>query len=265
MTRLQRATATLTKSGFVINVEDARTLLATAYIFADIFDEYEYNIENAAAAAQAAHPGQIDNPALEDQMDGSSTTFEFPLNILVETLNLFGTAGSANTNLNSNANANKTRRWKRLGDMPDEDDRRGGGGGDATGGENSRIDNYFKSQRGTGMRISYAGPGAEDNGNPTSPTATCEITTFEPEPHVELPFDIDDTIMKIILKSSWLRDALSEIDPSCEKLTIIGHPPPPEGRAPRVDAPPRLRLKAVGVFGSTEVRHPLIPHRNTPS
>lgn len=94
-------------------------------------------------------------------MDGSTTYFEMPLNILIESLNLFGTAGSMNASPNSSgtANAGKTRRWKRAGDPPDEDDRRGGGGGDAAGGANARIDNYFKSQKSTGMRISYAGPG----------------------------------------------------------------------------------------------------------
>jgi cell cycle checkpoint protein len=54
------------------------------------------------------------------------------------------------------------------------------------------------------------------------------------------------------VQSSWLREALSELDPSCDKLTIIGNPPPPSGRAPR-PSQPRLRLKAVGTFGSTEV------------
>lgn len=122
----------------------------------------------------------------------------------------------------------------------------------------SRIDQYFGTGKGTGMRMSYAGPGypltmliAEDS---NGPTATCEITTFDPEPHLDLPFDTSDTVLKIILKSSWLRDALSEIDPSCDKLTIIGNPPPPPGKAAL--SHPRLRLQAAGNFGSTEMDYP---------
>ena len=56
-------------------------------------------------------------------------------------------------------------------------------------------------------------------------------------------------------QSSWLRDALSEFDPSSEKLTIICNPPPPGNRAPRT-APPCLRLRAVGQFGTTELDYP---------
>ena len=68
------------------------------------------------------------------------------------------------------------------------------------------------------------------------------------------------SVLKIILKSSWLRDALSELDPSCEKLTFIGNPPlapdkTREGAKRRVPLTgPMLRIQATGVFGSTEVR-----------
>lgn len=69
------------------------------------------------------------------------------------------------------------------------------------------------------------------------------------------------------IQSSWLRDALSELDPSCDKLTFIGNPPtvqeqdPREntlaGRQPRTQripvAKPMLRIQATGTFGSTEV------------
>lgn len=56
-------------------------------------------------------------------------------------------------------------------------------------------------------------------------------------------------------QSSWLRDALSELDSSTEKLTIIGNPLPPGNRVVR-NAPPRLRLRAVGQYGSTEMDYP---------
>ena len=70
-------------------------------------------------------------------------------------------------------------------------------------------------------------------------------------------------------QSSWLRDALSELDPSCERLTFIGHPPPPtqhqnaSAANENTDVKPRpirhaimkpmLRIQATGAFGSAEV------------
>ena len=59
-----------------------------------------------------------------------------------------------------------------------------------------------------------------------------------------------------LTQSSWLRDALSELDPQTKTLTIIGNPPPPTNRAARTGAPPRLRLRAVGQFGTTEMDYP---------
>ena len=73
-----------------------------------------------------------------------------------------------------------------------------------------------------------------------------------------------------ISQSSWLRDALSELDPSCERLTFIGNPPPSQQNATvgtsaneNIDVKPRpiryaamkpmLRIQATGTFGSTQV------------
>ena len=64
-----------------------------------------------------------------------------------------------------------------------------------------------------------------------------------------------DSLADGLFQSSWLRDALSELDPSTEKLTIVGNPPPPGNRIAR-NAPPRLRLRAVGQYGSTEMDYP---------
>ena len=57
-------------------------------------------------------------------------------------------------------------------------------------------------------------------------------------------------------QSSWLRDALAEIDSSCEKITLIGSPPEQAepARRPRAKAAPVFRIHAEGAFGSTEVR-----------
>ncbi|KAI0781398.1 Rad1-domain-containing protein [Trametes elegans] len=250
---VNRASVSITPDGFTVTVEENRCLTATAFVFSHVFDEFVYNPD----AAQLSQPSQ---PPEDDDDELTATAFEIPLNTLMDCLNLFGTAGmGAGTS------------QKRKKSPGDGEDSEGGGSGRNDGkgkgradaddaGGNARLDQWFAPGKGTGMRMSYVGPGhpltllvAEESGGPT---ATCEITTWDPEPRLELAFDSDAAVLKIILKSSWLRDALSELDPNTEKLTIIGNPPAPLGRAPRASAPPCLRLRAVGQFGSTEMDYP---------
>jgi len=74
-------------------------------------------------------------------------------------------------------------------------------------------------------------------------------------------------VLKIIFKSSlWLRDALSELDPSCEKITFISNPAADVARIAgqrRGNAEgtagaskPLFRIKASGDFGTTEMDYP---------
>ncbi|KAH0584433.1 Cell cycle checkpoint protein RAD1 [Termitomyces sp. J132] len=243
-----RATFTVTARGLTITVEEARTLLGTAFVFSDIFDEYSYQ-SDAIQSSQESEGAEI------------NVGFEIPLNTLIECLNIFGTAGAPPTNASI-----KYKKWKKAGndsDHDDDDDRRGRGRSEARG-----LDAYFSGpDKRTGMRLTYVGPGnpltlvlAEDAAGPTT---TCEIATFEFEPHLELPFDASHTVLKVILKSSWLRDALSELDPSFDKLTFIGSPPPEAedltsrgGQMSRAVEKPMLRIQAAGTFGSTEMDYP---------
>ncbi|TFY79898.1 hypothetical protein EWM64_g4118 [Hericium alpestre] len=229
---------------------------ATAYVFADIFDEYIYTPPPAPASPPSTPSSSLTPPPVPaSQSDTPPTVLEVPLGTLIECLNIFGTAGAG-------ASGAKHKKWRKAGDDDgDAHDDEGHGG---------RIENFFGPAGGekrTGMRLSYAGEGhpltllvLEDA---AGPTATCEITTYDAEPHLELPFDAEQTALKIILKSSWLRDALSELDPSSDKLTFIGNPPTAHGTnttaartAARATAKPMLRIQAVGSFGSTEMDYP---------
>ena len=251
---LQRATVTISKAGFLINVEEARTLLgvfrsivlvtanahmrsiATAYVNANLFDEYTFSQPASDSVCNRQSPSPPSSPA--DNPDGEqevNVAFEIPLNTLIECLNIFGTAGAL---LNSNAyNEKKERKWRRV----DDDDE--GGFGEARETRTGPMDNYFsrgKDEKRTGMRMSFLGAGypltllmwvsctfsicsfdrylsvydiysfrshllctdvftffsAEDS---TGPTTTCEITTFDPEPSLELPFDSETTCAYIWL------------------------------------------------------------------
>ena len=88
-----------------------------------------------------------------------ASAFEIPLNTLMDCLNVFGTAAQA---------PGGSSKKKKNGD----DDSDGGGGIGAGGGRrdkgkgradadgtNARLDEWFAPGKGTGMRMSYAGPG----------------------------------------------------------------------------------------------------------
>ncbi|KAJ8093604.1 checkpoint clamp complex protein Rad1 [Marasmius tenuissimus] len=256
-----RATVTVTERGLVVAVEEARTLLGTAYIFSDVFDEYQYHSESQEEQ--------------QEEQDVYNSAFEIQLNTLIECLNIFGTAGGSGS-----SGSGKHVQWKQSneeqGSSDDEDGNDGGHGVEgkrrnkkgAQGG-NTSLDLFFsKSERKTSMRMTYLGNGfpltlliAEDS---SGPTTTCEIATFEAEPQLELPFDPDDMKLKVILKSSWLKEALSEIDSSCDKLTFIGNPPE-QAHAERVSGrekergrtrtKPILRIQATSMHGTTEMEY----------
>lgn len=245
-----RATFAVTGNGLIVSVEEARTLLATAYIYKSVFDEFIYNPDTPQSQSQPQPESQED----EEEEKTSITSFEIQLTTLIDCLNIFGTAGT------SASATTKYRRWKTDQPSDNEEDRNEQSSRSKKSAANGRIEQFFGSEKGTGMHLTYAGAGypltllvAEDS---KGPTATCEITTFQPDPVLTLDFEPEDAVAQLILKSSWLRDALSEIDPSYDKLTIICNPPPEEGRAAGRSSPPRLRLHAAGNFGSTEMDYP---------
>lgn len=93
---------------------------------------------------------------------------EFPLNTLIECLNIFGTAvGSSSTGFGgSHANRQK---WRKNADESDDDEREVDNDAGArrsrrsrrSAGVNGQIDHYFSGSdgKGTGMRMLYAGAG----------------------------------------------------------------------------------------------------------
>ncbi|KIO04091.1 hypothetical protein M404DRAFT_15595 [Pisolithus tinctorius Marx 270] len=247
-----RASVTLSADlGIIVTVEEARTLLATSYIYSDHFDEWNYAADISGPASS-----QLSDP----HVDPSTVTFEIPLNTLIECLNIYGTAS-----MSTAGSGSSHKRWRREGDRSDDEryEERRDGRQQAKGASNApagnRIDQYFGGgcDKGTRARLSYTGSGhpltlwlAEDS---SGPTTTCEIVTFDPEPFVELPFDGDRTLVS----SSWLRDALVELDPSCDKITFVSNPVAEVRKAHRgMPAKPLFRIMATGSFGTTEMDYP---------
>lgn len=94
-------------------------------------------------------------------------------------------------------------------------------------------------------RLSYAAKGEplcvvlEEGGVTTS----CEMVTYEPEDQEEIPFQRDALTLKIIMRSTWLHDAVNELSStSPSRLTMAASP-----------SAPYLVLSSKGPLGSAAV------------
>ena len=94
-------------------------------------------------------------------------------------------------------------------------------------------------------RLSYAAAGdplcvvLEETGV----TTTCELVTYEPEFQEEIPLRKDAIAQKIIMRASWLQDAINELSStSPTRLTIVSSP-----------TAPYFTLSASGPLGSATV------------
>ncbi|KAI0293392.1 Rad1/Rec1/Rad17 [Russula brevipes] len=238
------ATMMITSGGLTVFVEESSLVSAASYIPAQIFDEFTYSppIRPRSASPTPPEPSQTEE----------ATVLEFPLHTFIDSLSIFSTGSAPGVSVSEGRTQN--RRWVR--------DRDRGGDDDVPRG---RIEAYFGATAGktVGMRLSYAGEGhplslliAEGSADPD---AKFEVTTYTVEAQPDMSFDIEQTVLQLILKSSWLHDALAEIDSTCEKITLIGSPPEQSepARRPRVKtAAPVFRIHAEGAFGSTEMDYP---------
>lgn len=126
-----------------------------------------------------------------------------PLNTVLDCLNIFGSAVSS-------SGVRGKKGWKKQNENSDHE----------SGDENAnRIEplNPNTSEKHTGMRLTYMGPGypltllmymhslvccrsylqpfsAEDA---VGPTTTCEISTYEPEPYLDFGFDPEQLCVRI--------------------------------------------------------------------
>ncbi len=97
------------------------------------------------------------------------------------------------------------------------------------GGPAAAFDNRVLDVSGV-CRLSYPASGAplciilEEKGV----TTTCELVTYEPEIQDEIPIQRDRLALKIIMRSSWLYDAITELSStSPTRLTISASPSAP--------------------------------------
>ena len=182
-------------------------------------------LDNALFTTYRYEPSNATEDRNDDGEEPETPTFQISLPALLETLQIFGFA-----------------------DVKDKWSSRDGAYSSGVDGSVARGGTAFDN-RVLGMtgicRLSYEGAGdplciimEESN-----VTTTCELVTYEPESFEDIPFDRDNLVQKIIMRASWLHDAISELSStSPERLTIISSP-----------SAPYFSLSAAGPLGSATV------------
>ncbi|ORX33853.1 Rad1/Rec1/Rad17 [Kockovaella imperatae] len=244
------ATVTVSKAGFEVTVEEVKTLCAIAWIPNTLFQTFEFN-----------------EPEADGQGHAQPACFEVSLDALLQCLNIFGNATSGP--VVSTFSVGTKRGWAGEGGPRAEGEEGGGAGAGETRGGGG---NASKKGR-TGMRMSWQGPGHRLSvmlqDDPKGPLTTCEFNLYEPEELMNQDFNQDDCVLYLIMKSEWFRDALADLPPTSQRITLTATPrdrPRPDDelgatmnsndrRSQRADVG-SFAIKAIGDFGSTELDYP---------
>ena len=147
------------------------------------------------------HPPVRKPSSTEEEQEDPDPIFQISLSSLLETLQILG--------------INDTKdRWSNR---------------EPYGGSGAAFENRLLGMNGV-CRISYAAEGdplciiLEETGV----TTTCELVTFEPEYREDIPLQREALAQKIIMRASWLHDAITELSStSPTRLTIAASPTAP--------------------------------------
>ncbi|KAL9001034.1 MAG: hypothetical protein Q9169_000518 [Polycauliona sp. 2 TL-2023] len=207
-----KAQVRITPEGLRFTVEESRVVQGIAFLEKSLFTSYNY----APSPSSQTEEDESDDTAL----------FQISLTALLETLQIFGVNDIKD-------------RWA------SRDPAHGGVPGVlGRGGRPAAFGNRVLGMPGV-CRVSYAAKGEplcvvlEESGV----TTTCEMVTYEPEYHEEIPLQRDALTLKIIMRSNWLHDAVNELSStSPSRLTIAASP-----------SAPYLVLSSNGPLGSAAV------------
>ncbi|KAL6713890.1 checkpoint clamp complex protein Rad1 [Lecanora helva] len=173
------------------------------------------------AAYTYSPPPQADN----DPEDFEAAPFEVSLSSLLETLQIFGINDTKDRWSNRDSNQSNPNSF-------------------TSRGASSALDSRVLGMNGL-CRLSYYSPGEpfciilEEKGITTS----CELVTYEPGFQEEIPLQKDAIVQKIIMRASWLHDAIDELSStSPTRLTIVSSP-----------KAPYFTLSSTGPLGSATV------------
>ena len=181
-------------------------------------------LEKSLFTTYTFNQGSLPETLVEDD-DREAPPFQISLSALLETLQIFG------------VNENKDR-WSQ------DHHYSATNGVYSRGSATASFENRAYGTRSV-CRLSYAAVGdslcivLEDAGV----TTTCELVTYEPDYMEEIPLQKDAVAQKIIMRASWLHDAINELSStSPTRLTITSSP-----------GAPHFVLSSYGPLGSAAV------------
>ena len=150
-------------------------------------------------------------PLHEDSEEFEPPPFQISLSSLLETLQILGISDIKDRWSNHDSSYNGTN------------------GFSSRGGSSGAFENRVLGMNGI-CRLSYVAEGEplcivlEETGV----TTTCNLVTYEAELQQEIPLQKDAIVQKIIMRASWLQDAINELSStSPTRLTIVSSPTAP--------------------------------------
>lgn len=186
-----KASVQITPQGIRFSAEDGRVMQGLAFLDKALFTTYVFNLPSRAGG-----PGI---QTTEDDESDSTDTLMYPrfmisLSALIETLQILGTSDSTSTNQIPNAT-------------------------------NAPSVNAFSTPAlllNRTCTISYLAEGSPlcITLNEAGITTTCELTTYELDDpafdsspgELDIPLQRDAIVFKIIMRSTWLHNAITELD-----------------------------------------------------
>ncbi|RAL17182.1 putative DNA repair protein Rad1 [Aspergillus homomorphus CBS 101889] len=201
-----KATVQLTPDGIRFSVEEARTVQGLAFLDKALFTSYIFNAPRPPATATDDHDEDHESPPTNTDTDTTTPTtyypcFEISLSALLETLKILGINDSSAS---------------------------GGGSSSSRAGSVQPGPSAFTTpalllDRSCTLRYDTEGSPLSITLTETGVKTTCELTTYEPEGgEIEIPLQRDAICMKIIMRSAWLHDAITELaatDPVALKVS----------------------------------------------
>ncbi|KAI9771118.1 MAG: ssDNA endodeoxyribonuclease [Geoglossum simile] len=221
-----KAQIQITKEGLRFTVEESRVMQGVAFLDKALFTTYNFLPPSSPPLNQIAPTKNTEEDNDEDNdEDEDNPSFQISLYALLECLQIFGVDSKERSWGNNGRDSN----FSRAGSIA-----RGG----------SVFDNRVLGMAGI-CRLSYVNSGSpfclilEEAGV----TTTCELVTYQPDISYDIPLRRDALAQKIIMKASWLHDAIAELSStSPTRLTIIASP-----------QAPYFALSATGPLGSATV------------
>jgi cell cycle checkpoint protein len=195
-----KAEVQITPEGLRFSAEEARVIQGLAFLEKGLFTSYAFSEPSLA----------IDNPhTSDDSTSDTSTTpnFQISLAALLETLQIFGISDpSASSSSHSfrNPNGGFTSTYPTAFTTPALALQSAGG--------TCRI---FYQSFGSPLSITISEGGV---------TTTCDLTTYEPASNdldEGIPLQRDALTLKIIMRSAWLSDAISELANTNPTILVI--------------------------------------------